>query len=219
MTATVPSVGEPSAPAAEESLLLSLASVVEVLDLAAVFPVRQPVELELGSGDGGFLMEYARRHPARNFLGVERLLGRVRKLDRKGRRLGLTNLRGVRLEASYVVEYLLPPASIAAVHVYFPDPWPKRRHHRRRLVNERFPEIVRRVLEPAGTVYLRTDFSDYFVQMQRVFAAHPAFVSVATPADLADLPTDFEREFTAEGRTTHRAAFQLRMNVAPDDHG
>jgi tRNA G46 methylase TrmB len=65
-------------------------------------------------------------------------------------------------------------------------------------------------------VYLRTDFADYFTQMQRVFAANPAFAAFATPGELADLPTDFEREFTAQGRTTHRAAFRLRANFEPN---
>ena len=80
--------------------------------------------MELGCGDASFLVDYARRHPERNFIGVERLLGRLRKLDRKGRRAGLTNLRGVRIESSYFLEYLLPPHSVSALHVYFPDPWP-----------------------------------------------------------------------------------------------
>jgi tRNA (guanine-N7-)-methyltransferase len=98
-------------------------------------------------------------------------LGRLRKLDRKGRRLGLTNLRGVRIECGYFLEYLLPPGSVAALHVYFPDPWPKKKHRHRRLINERFPELARRVLQPGGVVYLRTDDADYFAQMQAVFGA------------------------------------------------
>lgn len=194
----------------EPSLLFRLVSIVEPLDLTAMFPAPQPVEVELGCGDGGFLLARAQKHPERNFIGVERLLGRIRKIDRKGRRLGLTNLRGVRLEAGYFVEYLLPAASVAALHVYFPDPWPKRRHHRRRLVNDRFPELARRVLAPDGVVYLRTDFAEYFAQMTRVFAANPAFEAAPTPADLAAELTDFEKEFVAQGKPTHRAAYRLR---------
>src|SRR6266581_4027526 len=85
-------------------------SYVEPLNLAQLFPITQPLEVEFGSGDGSFLVEWARRHPERNFIGVERLLGRIRKLNRKGLRAGLTNLRGIRLEASYFAEYLLPAA-------------------------------------------------------------------------------------------------------------
>ena len=97
------------------------------------------LEVELGSGDGSFLAQRAAAYPERNFLGVERLLGRLRKLDRKARRAGLTNVRLLRIEAGYFLEYLLPATSVHALHLYFPDPWPKRKHRKNRLVNERFP--------------------------------------------------------------------------------
>ena len=167
------------------NLIYTLPSIVERIDLAELFPRDQPLEVELGSGDGSFLAEYARLHPGHNFIGVERLLGRIRKLDRKGRRAGLTNLRGVRIESSYFLEYLLPPRSAVALHIYFPDPWPKRKHRRHRLINERFPALARQALAPGGTVYLRTDDEDYFEQMVTVFAAVPAFRPVETPAELA----------------------------------
>src|SRR5438552_2236522 len=93
-------------PAAAEptSLIYKLPSITERLELARLFPADQPLEVELGSGDGSFLADYARLHPDHNFLGVERLLGRLRKLDRKGRRTGLTNLRGLRIECAYLLE-------------------------------------------------------------------------------------------------------------------
>lgn len=182
-------------------------SYVAVLDCADVFPKVQPFEVEIGSGDGSFLAGYATAHPGRNFLGVERLLGRLRKLDRKGRRLGLSNLKLIRLEASYVVEHLLPKNSVEALHIYFPDPWPKRRHHGRRLINARFIEAVRLVLAPSGRVYLRTDDADYFAQMTEVFGANASYCSVETPEPLRAMLTDFERTFSAKGIPTLRAAF------------
>ena len=191
------------------TLIQPLTSILERLDLTAMFFHRQPLEVELGSGDGSFLVNYAGRHPERNFLGVERLLGRLRKLDRKGRRAGLTNLRGLRIESAYFLEYLLPRESAAAVHVYFPDPWPKRKHRKNRLINARFTEIARQALAPGGTVYLRTDDVDYFGQMTEVFAANPAFRLVETPAELSAVVTDFERNFHARGVATLRAAYQL----------
>jgi len=163
----------------------------------------------LGSGDGSFLAEYARLHPGHNFIGVERLLGRLRKLDRKGQRAGLTNLRGVRIECAYLVEYLLPPGSVEALHIYFPDPWPKRKHRRHRLINERFPALARQALVPGGRVYLRTDDQDYFAQMVRVFGADAKFKAVDAPAELAALLTDFEKDFLARGIQTLRAAYQV----------
>lgn len=192
------------------SLLYALPSIVERLDLARLFAHARPLEVELGSGDGSFLAEYARLHPEHNFIGVERLLGRIRKLDRKGQRAGLANLRGVRIECSYFVEYLLPLASVAALHIYFPDPWPKRKHRRHRLINERFPALVRRVLAPGGTVYLRTDDQDYFEQMVGVFGPAAEFRSVDTPPELAGLLTDFEQDFNARGIKTLRAAYQVK---------
>lgn len=194
---------------APDNLIYTLPSILEPLRLEELFPKPQPLEVELGCGDATFLVEYAARHPERNFLGVERLLGRLRKLDRKGRRLGLTNLRGVRIECAYFLQYLLPPRCVSALHVYFPDPWPKKKHRHKRLVNERFPELARRVLLPGGTVYLRTDDADYFAQMQAVFGAHAAFRAVETPPELAALLTDFEREFQARNVQTLRAAYQL----------
>src|SRR5215472_10966867 len=107
--------GAPST-AAPANLIYPLRSVVERLDLASLFPTRQSLDVELGCGDGSFLVDYARLHPKQNFLGIERLLGRIRKLDRKGRRAGLTNLRGIRIESAYFLEYLLPPHPAASLH-------------------------------------------------------------------------------------------------------
>src|ERR1041384_8225313 len=104
----------------ESNLIYELRSIVEPLELAEIFPKPQPLEVELGCGDASFLVDYAALHPEQNFLGVERLLGRLRKLDRKGRRAGLTNLRGVRIESGYFLEYLVPPKSATALHIYFP---------------------------------------------------------------------------------------------------
>jgi tRNA (guanine-N7-)-methyltransferase len=195
-----------------ENLVYELPSVVERLDLSKLFPKQQPLEAELGCGDASFLVEYARRNSDGNFIGVERLLGRIAKLDRKGRRAGLTNLRGVRIESSYFLRYLLPAHSASALHIYFPDPWPKKRHHKYRLINKEFPALARNALVPEGMVYLRTDDADYFTQMTEVFGAAKMFKKAETPPALAELLTDFEKEFTARGIKTLRAAYQVRMS-------
>jgi tRNA (guanine-N7-)-methyltransferase len=197
--------------AAANSLIHTPVSIVDPLDLRTLFPVQQPFIVELGSGDGSFLANYAKKHPEHNFLGVERLLGRLRKIDRKGGRAGLTNLRLLRLEASYVLGYLLPAGSVAALHIYFPDPWPKRKHRKNRLINEEFVVTAARVLQAAGTVYLRTDDADYFEQMTRVFSASPLYDPVDTPQELADVVTDFERNFNARGVNTLRAAYRKKQ--------
>jgi tRNA (guanine-N7-)-methyltransferase len=197
-------------PDAPENLLVPLRTLLAPLDLAELFARSQPLEVELGCGDASFLVEYAHRHPEGNFIGVERLLGRIQKLDRKGRRLGLSNLRGVRIESAYFLGYLLPPHAAAALHIYFPDPWPKKRHHRYRLIGEAFPALARDALAPGGTVFLRTDDADYFQQMNEVFAAADFFAKTETPAALAEITTDFEQGFNLQGIPTRRAAYQLK---------
>jgi tRNA (guanine-N7-)-methyltransferase len=195
-------------PIAAPYLIYDLPSIVASLDLDGLFIRKQPLEIELGCGDASFLADYAARNPGRNFLGVERLLGRLRKLDRKGRRAGLDNLRGLRIESAYFLEWLLPQNSAAAIHIYFPDPWPKLKHRKHRLINERFATLVWPALKPGGVVYLRTDDADYFGQMTEVFRADQRFQSVETPPELASVLTDFEREFNARGIATRRAAYQ-----------
>ena len=184
-------------------------SIVRPLDLPVLFPQSQPLEIELGCGDASFLVEQARRNPGRNFIGVERLLGRIQKLHRKGRRLGLANLRGARIESSYFLQYLLPPHSAAALHIYFPDPWPKKKHRRHRLVGGSFPALARHAMAAGGTVFLRTDDADYFGQMNEVFGAAGFFEKTETPPELAGIVTDFERDFNARGIPTLRTAYRV----------
>jgi len=192
-----------------QNLIFQLRSIVEPLDLAGLFPKPQPLEVELGSGDASFLVEYARRNPKINFIGVERLLGRIAKLDKKGRRAELQNLRGVRIESAYFLKFLLPTHSANALHIYFPDPWPKKRHHKNRLINEHFPAIARNALAPDGKIYLRTDDADYFQQMTEVFSTSKNFRQIETPNELSEIVTDFERDFNARGIKTLRVAYQL----------
>ena len=194
-----------------ENLIVQLRTILEPLDVAELFPQSQPLEVELGCGDASFLVEYARQNPAKNFIGVERLLGRIQKLDRKGRRLGLVNTRGVRIESAYFLQYLLPPHSAGALHIYFPDPWPKKKHRRHRLINPDFPALSRAALRPGGTVFLRTDDADYFQQMNEVFSAAKEFEPGETPAALAEITTDFERDFNAQGIPTLRAAYRVKL--------
>lgn len=195
--------------AACSAVIVPLPSIVQRLDLTALFTNGRPLELELGSGDGSFLAQYAGAHRDRNFIGVERLLGRLRKLERKCSRLGLTNVRAARIEAAYFLEYLLPPKTVEALHVYFPDPWPKRKHRKNRLLNQRFTHLARAALLPGGKIYLRTDDADYFAQMKSVFGTCPFFQEIPTPDELAGVLTDFERGFLRRNIQTLRVAFQL----------
>lgn len=199
-----------SQPIQRDNLIYELPSILDRIEIAKLFRAVQPLEVELGCGDGSFLVNYSQLHSERNFIGVERLAGRIKKVDRKGRRLGLTNLRGVRIESTYLLEYLLPKESVSALHIYFPDPWPKRKHWGNRMVNERFPGLAAQALASGGIVYLRTDDQSYFEQMVAVFGSSELFRPVETPGELTAIITDFESEFNQRGIPTNYAAYQRK---------
>lgn len=197
------------------SLIVPLTNIIHPLPVQAFFPIERPLQVELGAGDGSFLAAYAKAHPEWNFIGVERLLGRLRKIEKKSKRAGLDNVRLFRIEAEYFTRYLLPAASIEALHIYFPDPWPKRRHWKNRLINLEFTRMAHRVLKSHGVVYLRTDDRPYFDQMLESFAANSAFEKIETPPELLAFVTDFERNFHARGISTLHAAYQKIAGQLP----
>ena len=180
------------------------------LDWSAVFPKRQSIEVDLGCGDGSLLLHWAAKFPERNWVGVERLKGRVMKLDRKAPRLGIDgNLPAHPIESGYAVEWLFTPASIAAYQIYFPDPWPKKRHFKRRLIQPAFVAALSRTLEPGGFVNLATDHADYFAEMEPCFDANGDFerVEPRVPSGPEEM-TDFERGFVSEGLPIYRARYR-----------
>lgn len=162
------------------------------------------LEVDVGCGEGAFLVAMASRHPDRNFLGIERLVGRVRKVCRRATRAGLGNVRVMCVESLYAVRHLLPKESVAVFHVMFPDPWPKRKHHRRRLVSREFLDAVRAALVADGELRLTTDDIDYFEQMKKITAAHEGFSRAPWPEDPEYPQTDFEKRFRALGLPIHR---------------
>jgi tRNA (guanine-N7-)-methyltransferase len=176
----------------------------EPLDFAALFGRVAPIEIDLGCGDGGFLAAYAALHPERDFLGIERLVGRVRSATKRAERLRLTNVRILRAETAHTVRHLLPPSSVVRFHLSFPDPWPKRRHHRRRLVNPDFLRDAAVALVPNGTVRIATDDADYFrhireaIQRSCLFTRHDAGVRDEIPT------STFEERFRKLAIPIHR---------------
>ena len=183
------------------SPIIESKSLVEQLDLGKLFGRNAPLHVDLGCGEGSFLCALAQRIPEKNFLGIERLLGRVRAAAHKAARIG--NVRLLRMEISYAVRYLLPPASVETFYLLFPDPWPKRRHWQRRIANESFLRAIGQALVSEGTLYIATDHVDYFERIKEIARANPDFATVDF-ADI-DLPhTKFERKFRTQDATIYR---------------
>lgn len=172
------------------------------LEVQQHFATPAPLEVDLGCGDGTFLLEMAAHHPERNFLGVERLLGRVRKVCRRAEQRGLKNLRVLRLESLYTLQWLLPEGSINRLHLLCPDPWPKAKHHKRRLFQEPFLRAVHRTLIPGGEFLFKTDHPEYFEWCEEHLAAFPLLTPLSWAEDAFFYPkTDFQKQWEAEGKT------------------
>ena len=178
-----------------------------------IFPLAAgPLEIDLGCGDGSFLLAMARQHPERCFLGVERLKGRVAKVRRRIERAGLQNCRVLRLESAYTVAWLLPEAAVSRLHLLCPDPWPKKRHQRRRLVlDEEFQLGLRRALAPGGEFLLKTDDAAYYEGGTEHWDAVPWMQRLPWgEAEFYYAQTDFERIWLAAGRSIQRARWGKR---------
>jgi tRNA (guanine-N7-)-methyltransferase len=175
------------------------------LDLAEVFGRVAPVEVDLGCGDGAFLAALATQNPTRDFLGTERLFGRVRSACAKADRGSLANFRVVRVESAYAVQFLLRPESVSVFHLRFPDPWPKRRHHRRRLVTKEFLAALQHALAPGGFFHVATDQSDYF-ECIRSLATSAGFDQTPPPTELPR--STFEEHFQRQGAPIYRASLR-----------
>ena len=187
--------------------IVSPSSWTEVLDPAALFPEPRPLAVDIGCGKGRYIVAEAARRPHMNFLGIDRLLARLRKASRKAAAAGLTNVRFLRIEASYALEYLLPEHSVAEFTIFFPDPWPKRRHHRRRLLSTRVRDLLDRALQPGGAVHFATDHEDYFNDVTAGFRSDKRFQSIPARQPRAESLTTFETLFRSQGATINRASY------------
>jgi tRNA (guanine-N7-)-methyltransferase len=168
------------------------------LDLATLFGGGAPVVLEIGFGMGDSLAAMAAADPGRGYLGIEVHTPGIGNLLALVGEQGLTNVRVARGDAMELV-HRLSPGSLDAVHVFFPDPWPKARHHKRRLIGPANVPRLRERLRPGGVLHCATDWPDYATAMAETLDADPGLVRVGD--DRAGRPvTKFERRGTAAGR-------------------
>jgi tRNA (guanine-N7-)-methyltransferase len=186
------------------SRLIALDSLTDHLDLEKIFGRKAPLHVDLGCGDGSFLCVLAQRMPHKNFLGIERLLTRVRTSARKA--ATLDNVRLLRVESSYAVRYLLPAESVETFYLLFPDPWPKRRHHRRRIVTPDFLSSIHAALQKNRSIYIATDDVDYFGKIKEIAESNCGFGIGNTGIDLPH--SRFELIFQQEGAQIHWLALR-----------
>jgi tRNA (guanine-N7-)-methyltransferase len=188
----------------------------EVLDLPALFGNGNPVYLEIGFGNGETLAEVAERHPERNYLGIEVHRPGVGHLLLESDKRGLANLHVCRRDAVEILELGLQRASLDGAYLLFPDPWPKKRHHKRRILNLDFVRLLARVLRPGGVFHAATDWEHYAEQMLEVLTrADDLFENAAGPGAFAHRPqerplTKFEQRGTRLGHSVRDLIFRRR---------
>jgi tRNA (guanine-N7-)-methyltransferase len=173
-----------------------------------VFGRAAPLEIELGTGKARFLIEAARAHPPRDFLGIERSLSYYRVSRDRIVRSGLANAQVLRADARSFVDACVAADSVAAFHVYFPDPWPKKRQRKRRLLDGVFLEVLAAKLEPGGLVRIATDHPGYAEELGPLVKTVPALEELAWDAYPIPPPTHYELKYREEGRRIRR--FLLR---------
>jgi tRNA (guanine-N7-)-methyltransferase len=180
------------------------------IDWPELFGNDHPVELEIGMGKGTFLTEQARARPDVNFFGIEWARWYWRYASDRLRRNHCTNARTVRAEAGYFLSEFVADASLSVLHIYFPDPWPKKRHHKRRLIQEPVMRQVERVLTPAGRVQIVSDHQEYFEQIETVVKASKlTMIDYNRPGSANEgefVGTNFERKYRREGRPFYAIA-------------
>ncbi len=196
------------------SPILELDTAALPLEALSLFGSSVPVELEIGSGKGRFLLEWALAHPEIGVLAVERARKYLTLAAERAARRGIPNVRLVHTTAEDLLFRCLTPASVAAVHVYFPDPWPKKRHHKRRFFR---PENVARlaeVLSPGGLLRVKTDHADYAAVIGKILRGEARFEAANVEEAFAGVPlTSFEIKYAREQRPVFRFAVRRREGV------
>jgi tRNA (guanine-N7-)-methyltransferase len=165
-----------------------------------------PLEIDIGSGKGRFLVARSGKFPAVNFLGIERQLGRIHSSGRRCERAGRENTRVLRMEGYYAINYMIPENYVANYYFFFPDPWPKARHHDYRLFNPAFIDALHRTLVDEGGLHIATDHLPYFEEIYELLQKDDRFVEMDAFFPDEEERTDFELLFSHKeiGRCSFR---------------
>jgi tRNA (guanine-N7-)-methyltransferase len=185
------------------------------VDFCAMFGNERPVEMEIGVGKGAFLLRQSRTHPERNYFGVEWANKIYQYAADRMRRWAVTNVRLMRTDARHLMMNHLSAGVLSALHIYHPDPWPKKRHHKRRLIQPDFVEGMVRSLKIGARLAIQTDHAEYFDVIETFLVARcelevipfddPEFGTVDERME-----TNFEVKYLREGRDIYRLAFRRK---------
>ena len=191
-----------------------------VVDPRTWFESPGDVELEIGCGKGGFLLRRAQEHPDKRLIGIEWASKFFRYAADRMARWGVGNVRILRTDAADFVKHHLPPVCLTALHVYHPDPWPKKRHHKRRLIQPPFVDAAVRALVPGGRWAVQTDHADYFEQICGCLLAHKELreIPFSNPEfgiENETTNTNFEIKYRRENRVFYRLAV-TKVDVPSD---
>ncbi len=190
-------------------LILSLpAPVLPPWNFAHIFGNHHPLEIDAGSGKGRFLLARAKKYPNTNFLGIERQNNRIKKVARKAARVHCHNVRLVKADISFILQNLIRDNSIRTLYIFYPDPWPKRRHHKRRLIQTAFLDLVCQKLQPGGKVHFATDHTDYAAVAKTCMENHDTLTPCDPFMPSPEEKTDFELIFEAHGLYANRFSVQ-----------
>ena len=188
--------------------------IVESLNWIEVFGTSGPVEIEIGIGKGRFLLAAAAARPDVLHLGVEWANKYLRFAEARALKRGLSNVRFARVDARELVHRAIPSASVSSYYVFYPDPWPKKRHHKRRFIQPETADHLARTLLPGGKLHVSTDHDEYWQSIAGVLDGHRAFERLATfGADDFPVPVDqplsnFEIKYLDQGRKRFRASWR-----------
>lgn len=189
-------------------LEVALAALAQPIDFDAVFGRKAPLEIEIGCGSGIFLAHEAADRPEVNFFGVERDKGEVYRAKDKWRRRNLLNTRILHCDAPFFMEDYVTDACVDRCVILFSDPWPKKRHHKRRLFQPRLLPILERTIKPGGRLFIKTDVTEYYDVMIELFAGSKILEKISDKRldlvpESGDIVTNFQRKALEKGHPIH----------------